>query len=194
MQWKRMFTTDTYKNTYQYIDTQKKYELIRTIIYFGISISLFLAGYITTKSNANLLTVVAVLGCLPASKSLVSTIMFFRFHSCDERTYQALKESSSQIDHLYDLIFTTEKINFATSHAAYRADCLILYAEQPLDAQLLENHIQEYMKRAAIKGVCVKVYTDLKKYTQRLEQLIALERTEDKKAKEVMQLLREITL
>ncbi len=194
MQWKRMFTTDTYKNTYRYIDTQKKYELIRTIIYFGISISLFLAGYITTKSNANLLTVVAVLGCLPASKSLVSTIMFFRFHSCGERTYQALKEPSSQIDHLYDLIFTTEKTNFATAHAAYRADCLILYAEQSLDTQLLEHHIQEYMKRAAIQGVCVKVYTDLKKYTQRLEQLIALERTEDKKAKEVMQLLREITL
>ena len=74
---KRLFTTAEVKGTEKYLDTQKKYELIRTLLYFGISASLFIGGYLQTKSKVNLLTVVAVLGCLPASKSAVSAIMFF---------------------------------------------------------------------------------------------------------------------
>ena len=50
------------------------------------------------------------------------------------------------------------------------------------------------MKKANISGVNVKVYTDLKKYTERLGQLKALEREEGKQALEVLQLIKEITL
>lgn len=195
MQWKRMFSTEPCKNTYRYIDTQKKYEAIRTALYFGISIALFITGYVTTNTKTNLLTVVAILGCLPASKSLVSMIMFFRFHSCSTQVYEQLEPISETIEHLYDLVFTTEKVNFVVAHAAYRARCLVLYAEQALDTQALEAHIQEYMKRAHISGVHVKVYTDQKKYRERLQQLQALDQDEQEHmTAAVMQLLREITL
>ena len=40
MQLKRMFSTGSVKGTKNYLRTQKKYEVIRTIIYFAISISL----------------------------------------------------------------------------------------------------------------------------------------------------------
>ena len=60
----RMFSTGTVKGTRNYIDTQKKYEILRTILYFGLSLGLFVTGYITTKTRTNLLTVVAVVGCL----------------------------------------------------------------------------------------------------------------------------------
>ena len=50
------------------------------------------------------------------------------------------------------------------------------------------------MKRANISGVNVKVYTDLKKYTERLQQLGAIEREEGRMAREVVQLLKDITL
>lgn len=194
MQLKRFFTTSAYKNIYGYIDSQKKYEIIRTLVYFGISLSLFIAGYIATKSKTNLLTVVAVLGCLPASKSLVSMIMFLRQHSCSKEVYDAVSVVGKELDQLYDLVFTTEKVTYVVAHAAYAAKCLVLFAEKKVDANGLETHIQEYMKRAGISGVNVKVYTDLKKYTERLGQMCALEREEGKLAQEVMQLLKEITL
>lgn len=194
MQLKRFFTNSAYKNTYGYIDSQKKYEIIRTLVYFGISLSLFIAGYAATKSKTNLLTVAAVLGCLPASKSLVNMIMFLRHHSCSSMVYDTVNGVSRDLDRLYDLVFTTEKVTYVVAHAAYRAKCLVLFAEKKIDANALEVHIQEYMKRASISGVNVKVYTDLKKYTERLGQLCALEREEGKLAQEVMQLLKEITL
>ena len=78
MQFKRMFSTDAYKGTSGYLRTQKNYEILRTVLYFAISLSLFIAGWVTTGSRENLLTIVAVLGCLPACKSLVEMFMFLR--------------------------------------------------------------------------------------------------------------------
>lgn len=194
MQFKRFFTTTQVKNTYGYIDSQKKYEVIRTLVYFAISISLFVAGYVATKSKMNVLTVVAVLGCLPASKSLVSAIMFLRHKSCSMEVHDAVEPLSSGLNGLYDLIFTTEKVTYKVAHAAYKGKCLVLFSEDKLDANGLEAHIEEYMKRAGIKGVNVKVYTDLKKYTECLGQMNVLAAEESKLAVEVVQLLKEITL
>ena len=78
MQFKRMFSTDAYKGTSGYLRTQKNYEILRTVLYFAISLSLFIAGWVTTGSRENLLTIVAVLGCLPACKSMVSLIMILK--------------------------------------------------------------------------------------------------------------------
>lgn len=194
MEVKRFFTTAYVKNTYGYIDSQKKYEIIRTLVYFGVSLSLYAAGYAATKTNANLLTVAAVLGCLPASKSLVSMVMFLRQKSCSEEIYKKVSLCCQNLDCLYDLAFTTEKITFPVSHAVYAARCLILFGENVTDTQALEVHITEYMRKAGIKGVTVKVYTDLDKYCQRLVSLQGLEKEQDKISGEVIQLLKEITL
>ena len=194
MQVKRFFTTSEVKNTYGYLDSQKIYELIRTIVYFCVSISLFIAGYVATKSKMNVLTVVAVLGCLPASKSLVSMIMFYRNKSCSKKVYDTVNGYASELDCLYDLIFTTEKVTYKIAHAAYNAKCLVLFSEEKIDTNGLEAHIMDYMKRASIRGVNVKVFTELSKYQERLEQMTALESEQNKLSKEVIQLLKEISL
>ena len=69
MKLSRLFSYDNFKGSYLYLDTQKKYEIARTIIYFAISFAIFFAGYSLTGTKKNLLTIVAVLGMLPASKS-----------------------------------------------------------------------------------------------------------------------------
>jgi len=195
MNFKRFISTAQVKNTYQYINTQKKYEIIRTIVYFAVSISLFIAGYIATESKLNLLTVVAVLGCLPASKSMVSMIMFCRFKSCDSAIYDKVCVFDRDLECLYDLVFTTEKKTYVVAHGAYKSKCLVLFSQNTdIDTGSLENHIHEYLKRASISGVTVKVYSDIEKYKARLEALMELEREEDKTAPEVIRLLKEITL
>lgn len=66
------------KGNFGYIRAKRLSVLIKTAIFFGISLSLFAAGYITTGKKENLLTIVAVLGCLPACKSAVNFILFLR--------------------------------------------------------------------------------------------------------------------
>ena len=107
MQFKRMFTTDAYKGTRGYLRTQKNYEILRTVLYFAISLSLFIAGWVSTGSRENLLTIVAVLGCLPACKSLVEMFMFLRYRGCGEREAAQIAAHTKGLTGLYDMVFTS---------------------------------------------------------------------------------------
>ena len=57
-----------------YLDYKKKVEIIRTIVYFGIVAAVFILGYSQTGTRLTLLTVVAILGCLPAISSVTHII------------------------------------------------------------------------------------------------------------------------
>lgn len=78
------------KGQYGYIKSQRKMEIIKTVSLFLLSLAIYLCGYWTTGTNKNLLTVVAILGCLPASKCAVNMIMFIRAKGCSEELYQKI--------------------------------------------------------------------------------------------------------
>lgn len=177
MQLKRLFTTDSVKGTRNYLDTQKKYEVIRTVIYFAISISLFVAGYIQTGRRANLLTIVAVLGCLPASKSAVGAVMFLRFKSCARDAAEEIEGHAQGLSCLYDMVFTSYKRNYVVSHLAVCGNTVCGYAEGggAFGENEFYKHIGDILKTDGHKNVTVKIFTNLAKYTERLEQLKGLE-------------------
>ncbi len=183
-----MFTTSAVKGTRNYLDTQKKYEIIRTVLYFAISLSLFFAGHFQLGvdkaaiegmeegvKGVNLLEIVAVLGCLPASKSAVGAIMFLRFKSCSANAAKTIEQHSQGLRCLYDMVFTSYKINFAVSHLAVCGNTVCGYTE---DGKFGENefykHIDDILKLDGHKDVTVKIFTNLSKYTERLEQMKAL--------------------
>ena len=181
MQLMRIFSTEKCKGTKNYIDTQKKYEIIRTLLYFGIAISLFIAGYIQTGRKTNLLTVVAVLGCLPASKSAVSVIMFLRFKSCGAEAASKIEEHCQGLHSLYDMVFTSYQKNYVVSHLAVQGNTVCGYSGKPdFPENDFNKHIDNILKMDGLKDVTVKVFTDLKKYTDRLEQMKELEADESK--------------
>lgn len=177
MQLKRMFSTDSVKGTKDYLDTQKKYEILRTALYFGISVSLFIAGYVQTKERANLLSIVAILGCLPASKSAVGMIMFLRFKSFRGPHVREVEQHAQGLDCLYDMVFTSYKKNFPVSHLAVRGNTVCGYSDQEgqFEEKEFYKHIGEILKLDGHKNVTVKMFTDLGKYTERLAQMRELE-------------------
>jgi len=58
-----------------YISSKKIRAIVKVILEFGIVVALLILGIKQTGDRLNLLTLVAVLGCLPASKALVEFIM-----------------------------------------------------------------------------------------------------------------------
>ena len=179
MQLKRLFSTDRVKGTRNYLNTQKKYEVIRTVLYFGISLSLFTAGYIQTGRRGNLLGIVAVLGCLPASKSAVSAIMFLRFRSCSGQAAALIEEHSQGLCCLYDMVFTSYKKNFEVSHLAICGNTVCGFSEkEQFDENGFYRHIGEILKLDGHKNVTVKIFTNLSRYTERLEQMKSLDMDE----------------
>lgn len=168
----RLFSTAAYRGTKNYINSQKKYEIIRTLIYFGISASLFIAGYIATKTKTNYLTIVAVVGCLPACKSLISAIMFLRYKSASESLCKRLENLNYDLCELYDMVFTSYDKNFSISHMVIAGNTVCGYTESNSFADKeFQTHINNVLKMDGHKNVTVKIFTDMEKYIERINQL-----------------------
>ena len=177
----RLFSTEKAKGTKHYVKTQKVYEIVRTVIYFAISLSLVAAGYIQTETKANLLTIVGVLGCLPACKSATEAILFLRFSSCSDETADLVEANRCGVRTLYDCVFTTYKKCFNVSCLSVRNNTVCGYAEDPkLNIEEFYNHIGAVMRLDGLREVTVKVFTDRDKYLTRLEQMSHLEIDEER--------------
>lgn len=195
MQLKRVFSLAEARGTKNYIDSQKKYEIARTLLYFAISVSLFVAGFIQTGQRANILSIVAILGCLPASKSAVSAVMFLRFKSCSAQAAEEIERHSEGLECLYDMVFTSYKKNYCVSHLAVCGNTVCGYAEY--DPQFDENafyeHIGNILNMDGHKDVTVKIFKNLQRYTDRLEQMKSLD-TEPARSQAIIGTLKSVAL
>ena len=75
------------KGNFGYIRAQKKKRVLVTIVLFAIPLMIFFTGLAITKTRLNLFTFVAVMGCLPASKSAVGMILMLMQKPMEEGTY-----------------------------------------------------------------------------------------------------------
>lgn len=176
MQLFRMFSNEKYKGTKNYFITQKRYEVLRTILYFGISLSLYIAGYIATGDRMNLLTVVAVLGCLPACKSAVSMIMYLRYHGCSAENADKIEKHSEGLEVLYDMVFTSYDRNYQVAHMTVKGNTICGFTQDMNFAeQAFYKHIGDMLKADNYRDTSVKIFKDIQKYTERLEQMKVLD-------------------
>lgn len=167
-----MFSPDDFKGTRGYLRTQKNYEIIRTVLYFAISLALFIAGWVSTGSRENLLTIVAVLGCLPACKSLVEMFMYLRYKGCDEGDAALIEAHTQGLTGLYDCVFTSYEKNFCIRHLTVCGNTICGYTADPkFEEQAFYKHIQAILKKDNYRETSVKIFNDLDKYVKRCEQL-----------------------
>ena len=124
------------KGAFGYLGYKKKMSAIMTISMFALSLAIFIMGYITTKTNANYLTVVAVLGCLPASKSAVAMIMYLKAKACSTEDKEAIETVIGTLDGYYDLYFTGYQKNFPINHLVVTKNSIIAYSN---DSKITEK-------------------------------------------------------
>lgn len=179
-----------------YLTAKRKQVIAITIILFFVSISLFVAGYVTTKTKQNLLTIVAILGCLPACKSLVSVIMYVKATGCSPLAEEKIKTVEGRLVGMYDMYFTSYKQNFALSHMVVDNKVILGYTESSkFDKKDCEEHLQTMLKQGGFKEMTVSISDNLDKYCEQLKKLNEKGQEADrKKEDEVRTLLYEITL
>ena len=152
-----------------YLEYQKKKTLIWTIILFLSSLGIFLLGYFHTGSKENYMTIIAVLGCLPACRSVVNTIMLYRYHGISESDYQKILPLSEGMMTCCDLVFTSYDKNFEIHHMALCGDTLIGYtANSACDAKACEKHLHELFIKNSLREIDITIFKELSKYTNRL--------------------------
>lgn len=186
------------KGTYGYLQAKKIKVLLRTLLFFAVPLTLLIAGIIQTGSKKNLLTVVAVLGFLPACKSMVELIMLIKAarNGCSEAVRNEIEKVQGNLTGMYDMYFTSYQKNFSVSHMVVLGKNICCYTEDAkCDSKAGEAHLNTMLKQGGYTEMTVKIFSDLTKYCERLAQLNSLEHEKSVKSDDgVRALLYEISL
>ncbi len=161
------------KGDFGYIAYTRKTAILQAVILYGLSLSILLAGYFYNgRSIRNILTIVAVLGFLPASKSMVSAIMFLKAKGCSAVLRARIIESGENFHHYYDFYFTSYERNYQISHMMLMNQLLIGFSEaNQCDCQECEKHLKTYLKQQDLKDIEVKIFRDPDEYCERIAEL-----------------------
>ena len=163
------------KGNYQYLKKEPIRVGIITILMFLLAAGVWYIGYAMTKDIKNILTVVSMLGMLPACRSLVNMIMLFKAekHSCKPEDFLEIEKAigDHEIIHGYDLYLTSEK-KFFPINALFVDDnnlyCFI--PDKNVSKEDLKKHIELYMNKNGIKDADIKLIDTLDKYVARVKK------------------------
>ena len=183
------------KGSYEYLKNRKIQTILWTVLLFTVSASLFLTGVVTTGTKKNLLTIVAVLGVLPASRSLVTAFMYCKAKGCTAKWYDSHHELVGQFKHgYYDLVFTTYETAYNVPVLVIKDGniCGLTYDEKKPIKQL-EEHIQTCLKKEKRSGNVV-IFHKEEDFLKRVEQMIQLEEKEPSKDLDRARILFDISL
>lgn len=153
-----------------YIQSKKKWEITKTCIEFGMVIIVFFTVYLTTKTRLNLLTVAAVLGCLPAAKALVGVIMLFPHQSMQKEKVEEIEKKASKLVKAYDMILTSyEKIMPIDSIVIFENVVCGYTSDNKVDVNSTASYIKKMLGNNKYDKVSVKIFADYKTYLTRVE-------------------------
>ncbi len=159
------------KGYYGYVKKERIKRLSMTLVLFAIPLLLFVTGYLTSKTTKNLFTVIAVVGCLPACKSLVGLIMVFLVKPMQESDYREIRKHTGQVLVGYELYITSYDHSEFVCAAAVHGGQIICYSDRLKNPpEILEDHIAGLMQQNGFKEK-VKVFTRLDQFTARLDSL-----------------------
>ena len=86
------------KGNFGYFRSEKRRRLIITAILFAVPLFIFFTSWFYFKTRMTVWTVVTVVGCLPACKSMVNLIMILKCRPMDAGLYQKIHEHQGSMD------------------------------------------------------------------------------------------------
>lgn len=166
------------KGNFGYIKRQRIIEILKTAFMLALSIGLYNLGLYSAGSKNNLLTYVAILGCLPMAKFAVNAVVFCKAKGCSKAVYDEINSLNLK-PMFYDLYFTGEKVNFQASVADYKKKNLILLSEDTnISTSDGEEHLRNLLKNCGYENITIKIFTDKNKFMERLKELNEMEETD----------------
>lgn len=171
-----------------YLDYKKKVEIIRTVIYFALVAAIFILGYSQAHTKKNILTLVAILGCLPASKALVGVISRFPYPSIAGIRAEEIKSKTAHITVIYDMIITSREKIMPVSCVVVSGKTIFGYTDsEKVDLKYAATHIKGILNQNQLADVSVKIlnnYTAFLARAEGLNSIAAIEKSDTKELEE----------
>ena len=132
------------KGDFGYIHHEKIRRFLVTLLLFVIPMAAFVGAYLITGTKKNIITVIAMVGCLPACKSMVGCIVMFLQKSMDEKSYRKISEHAKDLVMSYEMYLTTyEKSTFVESFAICGNKVIGYSSRIDGSPQFVEQHVKK---------------------------------------------------
>ena len=159
------------KGDYGYIAAEKKKRILITAALFAAPLLIFFSAMIYFKTRLTVWTVIAVVGCLPACKSVVSLIMIFRAKPVAPQVYQEISKHAGELVMSYEMYMTFYEKSGYLDAVAVCGNTVVGYTSDPkTDIAYLAEQSQKIIRKNGYK-VDVKILRDLKPYLERLDSM-----------------------
>lgn len=183
----------TPRGTAGYLKSRKRVLTGKLLLECGIIAALLILGYTQTGTRKNLLTIVAVVGCLPVSKTAVLLLTILPYKTTARTIVADLEEKAALLTRVYDTVLTsTEKI--------MPVDCFVIsgnticgYAShKKADPAYTADFVKQFLKQEGYEGISVKIFQDYHAFLTRAEGMNKIASVEKARAKELEQALQGI--
>lgn len=187
------------KGNIGYIKAQKKKRLARVLISAAFIITLLVSGYLINGTKINILTIVAVLACLPFAKMLISLIMVVPYHSLTPEMEKDIYDRTECLTMLYETILTSREKVMPVDVIAISSHTICAYSQyEKTDLEYTSDYLKKLLQRNGFNKVSVKLFSDYTAFYTRAEGMNNIARIDrpDTKAQEerMKQLLLSISL
>ncbi len=164
-----------FKGDFGYIEYRKKVAIIRTVACVAIVLAVFFTGLIIYKSQKSIFSIIAAVLCLPTGWSGVNLIMFLKAKACSNEYFAKIEKHKGDLLIHYDHIITSYDKNFyvAASTVLDKNICC-LAADKDMEETDCEKHIRKMLAASGYSSYSIKVFTDINKFCERLDQLEVL--------------------
>lgn len=123
------------------------------------------------KTRLTIWTVIAVVGCLPACKSMVSLIMIFRAKPVAPQVYEEISEHAGRILMSYEMYMTFYEKSASIDAFAICGNTVVGFSSDPkIDAAFMEREAQKILRGNGFKAN-VKIFTRLPQFLERLDSM-----------------------
>ncbi len=159
------------KGTYGYLNQNKKRAWLKAFLLLLGPFILLIAGWAASGTRLDVVTVIAVVLCLPGCNQIVHAIVASRYHSIDRTLYEETEEARGACPALYENVLTSYE-------ETYFIDCLVIsgrdavgYTSDPkTDASRAGEHIKKTLKANSYKQN-VKIFTEKKAFLDRVSAI-----------------------
>lgn len=161
------------KGTYGYLNRNRIHAWKKAALMLAAPLLIFLVGWYVHGTRENVMTVVAVVGCLPGCNQVVRAIMASRYHSMDRELYEAVEKARGTCFALYENVFTSYE-------KTYYVDAIVLCGREiagysgaaDLNEGAAAAHIRSMLKKSSYKQN-VKIYKNRDDFLNRVLSLSA---------------------
>ena len=178
-----------------YLKAERNKLLAQTLIEFVIVVVLLIVGYVQTGTKLNLFPLVAVLGCLPASKVLVELITIFPYKTIDADKAAEIKEKTPLLTTAYDMVLTSREKIMPVDAIVISGGTICGYSKsKKVKPEETASYIKKMLQENRFDKVTVKIFPDYVAFLSRAEGMNSIAEIEREDTRKKEKKIRKIIL